>query len=117
MATLPLLAALAAFLPAVGAPDSSFLLTAQHRESTRTITLTCGPAGGTHPRAEQACEALGGVDGEIAGMAQQSVVCTLEYDPVTVEATGLWHGRERRFTATFPNRCAMRAETGPVFDF
>jgi len=117
MAPLPLLAAIAAFFPAVTVPESSFLLAVEHREQVRTMSLTCDPAGGAHPNAGQACQALTGVEGDISLMARDGVVCTLEYDPVTVTANGMWRGELRRFTARFSNPCVMRADTGPVFDF
>ncbi|MDF2744955.1 MAG: serine protease, partial [Actinomycetia bacterium] len=36
---------------------------------------------------------------------------------VRVKATGTWRGETRTFEAEFANSCAMRAQTGPVFDF
>ncbi|WP_158849914.1 SSI family serine proteinase inhibitor [Saccharothrix deserti] len=117
MAPLPLLTAIAALVPAFSAPESSFVLSVLNSDSLRLVNLTCEPTGGLHPRADMACLALSGVDGQIGGLATGSGICTLEYDPVTVKASGTWRGETRSFEAEFPNRCVMRAETGPVFDF
>ncbi|MBW4716318.1 SSI family serine proteinase inhibitor [Saccharothrix obliqua] len=117
MAPLPLLAAFAALFPTVVAPESSFTLTTNHRDTIRLAHLTCGPAGGTHGNAHHACAALSEVDGRIDELRAAPVSCTMEYDPVTVTATGTWRGERRRFTQTFENPCVLRAGTGHVFDF
>ncbi|MEU4444213.1 SSI family serine proteinase inhibitor [Actinosynnema sp. NPDC050801] len=117
MAPLPLLAAIATLIPAFSAPESSFVLSVQRGESLQLSNLTCEPTGGLHPRADEACLALSGVDGQIDGMSTGPALCTLEYDPVRVKATGTWRGETRTFEAEFANSCAMRAQTGPVFDF
>ncbi|MFD1148879.1 SSI family serine proteinase inhibitor [Saccharothrix hoggarensis] len=116
MAPLPLLAAMAALAPTFAAPESSFVLTVLRGDSLRVTDLTCEPAGGLHPRAEQACLALSDVDGEIGGLSTGQGFCTLEHDPVVVRASGTWRGETRSFEAVYPNPCVMRAETGPVFD-
>ncbi|WP_447004184.1 SSI family serine proteinase inhibitor [Saccharothrix isguenensis] len=117
MAPLPLLAALAALVPAVSAPESILMLSTSRGMTMRATTLMCEPAGGMHAHAEDACRALSDVDGQFTGLATGHAFCTLEYDPVTVRASGTWRGETRVFEARFPNPCVMRAETGPVFDF
>ncbi|MBB5805802.1 hypothetical protein F4560_005570 [Saccharothrix ecbatanensis] len=117
MAPLPLLAALAALFPAASAPESMFVLSMARGETVHMATLTCQPAGGGHPSPDDACLALSDVDGQFTGLSTGQAFCTLEYDPVTVRASGKWRGETRLFEATFPNPCVMRAETGPVFDF
>lgn len=116
MAALPLVAAMAALIPAFSAPESSFVLSVLRGESLQIVNLTCEPAGGLHPRADQACLALSGVDGQIGGLSQGEAMCTLEYDPVRVRASGTWRGQTRAFEAQYPNPCVMHARTGPVFD-
>ena len=116
MAPLPLLAAMTAFIPVFSAPESSFVLSVRHGETFQLANLTCEPAGGLHPRADQACLALSDVDGRIDGLSSGQAMCTLEYDPVRVKASGRWRGETRVFEAEFPNPCVMRAETGPVFE-
>ncbi|WP_033439733.1 SSI family serine proteinase inhibitor [Saccharothrix sp. NRRL B-16314] len=117
MAPLPLLAALAALVPAAAAPESTFVLSTFRGDTIQTATLTCDPAGGLHPSPDAACLALSDVDGQFSGLSTGEALCTLEYDPVIVRASGTWRGEARVFEAEFPNPCVMRAETGPVFDF
>ncbi|ONI83632.1 hypothetical protein ALI22I_34750 [Saccharothrix sp. ALI-22-I] len=117
MAPLPLFAAMAALVPVFSAPESSFVLTVVRDEEVQLVSLTCEPTGGLHPKADQACLALSEVDGQIEGLSNGQGLCTLEYDPVRVTASGRWRGESRTFEATFPNSCVMHAETGPVFDF
>jgi hypothetical protein len=117
MAPLPLLAAMAALVPSLSAPESSFMLSVVRGESLQMATLTCEPAGGLHPRADEACLALSDVDGQFDGLTTGQALCTMEYDPIVVKASGTWRGETRTFEAEFPNACVMRAETGPVFDF
>ncbi|XVS63586.1 SSI family serine proteinase inhibitor [Actinosynnema sp. CA-299493] len=117
MAPLPLFAAIAALIPAFSAPESTFVLSVQHGESILYSHLTCEPAGGLHPRADEACLALSDVDGQVGGLATGQGLCTLEHDPVRVTASGTWRGETRSFQAEFSNPCVMLAETGPVFDF
>lgn len=117
MAPIPLLAAFAALIPSVAVPDSSFVLTKVHGDTVAVMNLRCEPAGGNHPRAALACDVLSPVRGEVGDLTEAAIACTLEYDPVTVTATGRWRGESRGFTQRYPNRCAMTAATGPVFDF
>ncbi len=117
MAPLSLLAAFAALVPTLTAPESTFVLSVARGEAVETVRLTCEPAGGNHPNADRACTALSSVNGEIPGLADDAAVCTLQYDPVTVIASGMWRGEVRRFSARYNNPCLMRADTGPVFDF
>ncbi|TQM82908.1 subtilisin inhibitor-like [Saccharothrix saharensis] len=116
MAPLPLFAAMAALIPAFTAPESSFVLSVQRGEAFQLSNLTCEPAGGLHPRADQACLALSDVDGQIDGLSTGQALCTMEFDPVRVKASGTWRGETRSFEAEYPNPCVMLAETGPVFD-
>jgi hypothetical protein len=82
------------------------------------VLLRCDPPGGTHSDPERACEALEEVGGNPAGLRpRREVFCTLQYDPVTASATGIWGDRAIRFERTFGNSCLLWAETGPVFAF
>jgi hypothetical protein len=85
------------------------------RPAQRAVSLTCGPAGGTHQRAREACAAIGAVRGDLAALHVSDDMCTMQYDPVTVTATGRWKGRTVRYERTFGNACVLRVETGPVF--
>ncbi|MGX7828771.1 SSI family serine proteinase inhibitor [Actinokineospora sp. 24-640] len=79
-------------------------------------TLRCGPDGGSHPNASAACEALTQVEGNLRLLnTEPNMVCTLEYDPVTATARGFWNGEMIDYREVFPNACAMKSYTGPVF--
>ncbi|MFC5287970.1 SSI family serine proteinase inhibitor [Actinokineospora guangxiensis] len=84
---------------------------------TKVGTLHCGPDGGTHPSASSACDQLSQVNGEISQLnTDPTMMCTLEYDPVTATARGTWDGKVVDFRETFPNKCAMWSYTGTVFN-
>lgn len=83
----------------------------------RHATLTCGPAGGSHHSARKACAAIGAVNGSLDKLVPAQTMCTMQYDPVTVTATGSWRGSAVRYTHTFSNSCVLGADTGPVFAF
>lgn len=74
-------------------------------------TLNCAPAGGAHPGAREACDAIAEA-GSIEAIAPAEGVCTMEYRPVTATA----HGHEQ-FEATFGNPCVLRLAKGEVFAF
>lgn len=78
--------------------------------------LLCDQPGGTHPDAVRACAALAGVRGDPARLRPRTgVACTLQYDPITVTANGVWNDRFIQFEHTYGNACSLRAATGPVF--
>ncbi|NKZ01023.1 SSI family serine proteinase inhibitor [Nocardiopsis alborubida] len=79
---------------------------------TREATLVCAPvAAGTHPRAEEACEAIAEA-GSIAGVRGEEQACPFVYDPVVAVAYGTEDYREE-----FSNECVLTSEKGAVFDF
>ncbi|MFF7296010.1 subtilase-type protease inhibitor [Streptomyces sp. NPDC090085] len=89
----------------------------------RAVTLSCAyTAEGTHPAPRAACDALNATDGELDRLLatpNRSRACTKHFDPVTVTADGVLHGRRVAWKHTFPNPCAMsRALNGsPVYAF
>lgn len=103
--------------PAAG---TALKLTVTHPEattsSTRTVTLSCDPPGGSHPHAARACADLDRSAGRILRDLGETV-CTAEYRPVAVHATGLWRGRPVTFNRSFPNPCVTSARTGAIFRF
>jgi hypothetical protein len=78
-------------------------------------SLTCTPTGGSHQQAAAACAAITEVGGDLAALHFENAFCTMQYDPVTVTATGRWEGRAVRYQHTFGNACVLHVETGPVF--
>ena len=103
------------------AAKSRLVLTVAHGKrstpASRQATLTCGPAGGSHRDARKACAAIGAVRGELDKLVPSQTMCTMQYDPVTVTATGQWRGAAVRYAHTFSNACVLGADTGPVFAF
>lgn len=87
----------------------------------RAVTLSCAPRpSGTHPSPTAACADLLAVDGEFTQLTtppQRS--CTREWDPVVINANGVWQGRSVSWSATFGNACEMQASLteGSVFGF
>ncbi|MFI0980385.1 SSI family serine proteinase inhibitor [Streptomyces sp. NPDC021093] len=102
------------------APKRGLLLTVSGAEGTwiRGVGLQCGPrAGGGHPEARAACNALTWARGDFDALRGDPYPCTKEYDPVIATADGTWRGRTVHWTKTFSNACVLDAETGPVFRF
>jgi Subtilisin inhibitor-like len=110
-----------AFFNANPAPQGSRLVlhTNAGNSPERTVTLQCDPAGGTHPKATEACADVTKAGGNLAQMPANANprACFMIYAPVTVTAQGEWQGQAVRFTEKFPNSCVMRDKTGSVFDF
>lgn len=84
----------------------------------RTATLTCDPAGGTHPNAKLACAELAAVDGDIARVpTQPGRRCLTVWIPVDASATGTWRGKPIKYFETFANDGCARIAHGHVLDF
>ncbi|WP_299541929.1 SSI family serine proteinase inhibitor [uncultured Streptomyces sp.] len=88
-------------------------------EPARHATLRCDPApAGSHPDAPAACERLTAADGRPDALrADPRTVCTFEFRPVRLVATGTWAGRTVRYDREFANPCQAAAATGPLFAF
>ncbi|MCP2168056.1 subtilase-type protease inhibitor [Goodfellowiella coeruleoviolacea] len=102
------------------APEpSSLVLTTTGMDGSRSVSLLCDPASGNHPAADQACQALTSAEGDFDKLSggQDSMVCTMDYRPVTASAQGTWRGKPVSFRKEYPNACALRAKTGKVFEF
>ncbi|MEV0066469.1 MULTISPECIES: SSI family serine proteinase inhibitor [unclassified Amycolatopsis] len=108
-------------LSGVAAPQlpASTLQLSLHETTGRlsSVSLTCDPAGGSHPESDAACATLTGVDGDIAHIKPRLQRCTMIYSPVDAAAFGTWHGKPVTFHATFSNKCAADAQTAGVFGF
>ncbi|TXR96386.1 hypothetical protein EAO73_33285 [Streptomyces sp. col6] len=85
-------------------------------EADGTYELQCGPAGGSHPVARQACERLEqaeeeGVDpfAPVPGNA----MCTQQYGgEATARVTGTWHGHRVDSTFKRTNGCEIARWNG-----
>jgi hypothetical protein len=114
------LPALASVLAMAGPahPDSALTLTLRNDSAEiASVTLECGPAGGSHPHHDRACRTLDSVDGDFGRLPKEQILCPMDYAPVTATASGHWHARMVVFQRTYPNRCAANAGTASVFDF
>ncbi|MFD6949755.1 proteinase inhibitor I16 subtilisin-type inhibitor [Nocardiopsis sp. TSRI0078] len=79
--------------------------------SIKALSLQCDPAGGTHPRAEAACEAIA-EGGSIRNAKGEDRACTMVHDPVVATASGA-----EEYQQEFPNHCMLTSEKGAIFDF
>lgn len=60
---------------------------------TETWTLTCDPAGGTHPDPAAACAALAAKGATAMPAVAEDMMCTQQYGgPQTAKITGTWKG-------------------------
>jgi hypothetical protein len=101
------------------ARPTQLVLTVAKGETSRPAqwraSLTCSPAGGTHKQARNACAELARVGGNFGKLQLGGGVCTMQWDPVTVTATGRWKGKKISYQHTYGNACTLSTTTGPVF--
>lgn len=86
----------------------------------RAVTLGCTPtATGTHPDPKAACDELRAADGGFDAVTTRDsgVMCTKQWDPVTVTADGVWNGKRVSYVHTFGNACVQSSSSGTVFAF
>ena len=58
-------------------------------------TLTCvGPVEGSHPRAQEACDHLAGLEAPFAPIPGDAMCAEVFGGPQTARVTGRWHGEE-----------------------
>jgi hypothetical protein len=65
-----------------------------HGAAPHRWTLTCGPAGRTHPDAQAACAALAQAKHPFAAVAPGIMCSMVASGPQTATITGTWHGRK-----------------------
>ncbi|MCX4672820.1 subtilase-type protease inhibitor [Streptomyces sp. NBC_01381] len=95
-------------------------LTVSGAENTwiRGVLLTCEPEpSGRHPHAAKACAAIERAGGDLDALPAESGICTKQYAPVTVSASGTYRGRPVGWHKTYDNACTMTYSTGDVFRF
>ncbi|WP_119726442.1 SSI family serine proteinase inhibitor [Thermomonospora amylolytica] len=65
-----------------------------------TWTLTCDPAGGTHPRPQAACQALAAADRPFEPVPEDAACTQIHGGDQTARVTGTWRGDrvDARFT-------------------
>lgn len=76
-----------------------------------TYTLECHPAGGSHPRRQQACDRLDSVTtwgkDPFAAVPKGEVCTTIYGGPATAHITGSWAGRPVDATYNRANGCEI----------
>ena len=73
-----------------------------------TWTLTCDPAGGTHPDPDAACRALEAHGANALPPVRKDVACTQVYGgPQTATITGTWQGKPVRSSFSRINGCEI----------
>ncbi|MQY20592.1 subtilase-type protease inhibitor [Nocardia macrotermitis] len=102
-------------------PPTALLLTIsqQHAPIQRTVLLVCAPVvAGNHPQASAACDELEAAGGDFENLRGRLMFyCPMIYDPVTLTADGIWHGRQVSFRQTYGNSCQAAARSISVFEF
>jgi hypothetical protein len=100
------------------APTKLTLSVKSAHAKKHTVTLKCDPARGSHPHAQDACDALAMAHGNISKLPprEQFAACPMYYVGITVKATGEYRGRHISFKKTYANECTMMQATGSVFD-
>jgi hypothetical protein len=74
-----------------------------------TWTLTCDPAGGTHPNPAAACAALAASGTEALAPKRKDVACTQVYGgPQRATVTGTWQGKPVRSSFSRTDGCEIR---------
>jgi len=75
---------------------------------TETWTLTCDPAGGTHPDPEAACAALSAKGTTAMPAVAKDQMCTQQYGgPQKATVTGTWKGETVNASFSRTNGCEI----------
>ncbi len=115
-------AGLAGLSEANAATPKGLFLTVSGSRNTwiRGVRLNCDDvAHSVHPQATAACADLAKADGDfdlLPGTPSPQCSGTAD-DPVTATAAGTFRGHPVDWRQTYPNACALDADTGPVFRF
>ncbi|QFY12943.1 protease inhibitor [Nonomuraea phyllanthi] len=99
-------------------PNGLFLsVTGDGGATLRAVAIQCPHRAEQHPYGTLTCALLAAVDGNIDRLPGDPHPCTMEHDPVTATATGIWRNRRVNWQKTFSNACVLDAATSPVFRF
>ncbi|MDK1474954.1 SSI family serine proteinase inhibitor [Streptomyces sp. 549] len=98
--------------PPPGGEDKLTITYREHQDAAERVhTLECHPAGGTHPAAQEACDAL---DNAVRGVrnpwqpVSKDAMCTQAYGgPQTARVTGTWSGRPVKADFSRTNGCEV----------
>ncbi|MFD9221385.1 SSI family serine proteinase inhibitor [Streptomyces sp. NPDC060064] len=107
------LPAAAAPLPLLKAPDKLTVIVSEtgNRRTDGRYELACGPAGGTHPTAQAACDRLDQLARERQdpfAPVPEDQMCTEQMGgPATARVIGTWQGRRVDSTFSRTNGCEI----------
>ena len=90
------------------APTDLVLVVDDGTGATTAWTLTCDPAGGTHPDPAAACRILQAHGATALPPVRKDVACTQVYGgPQRATITGTWQGRPVRSSFSRVNGCEI----------
>lgn len=93
-------------------------VTGQDNVWVRGVLLDCATQRAKHhPHAIEACAAIDKARGDFDALPVKSGICTKQFAPVTVSATGTHRGKPVSWNKTYGNTCEMEHSTGAVFRF
>jgi hypothetical protein len=104
-----------------GSPQARDSLTVQVKASpqapAKTWTLTCGPAGGSHPKAEQACAALTKAADPFKPTPAGSMCTKIYGGPELATVKGTWRDTPVNAKFSRDDGCELHrwSRIGPVF--
>lgn len=76
--------------------------------SPQEWSLTCDPAGGSHPDPEAACDTLAELDPKVFEPVPPDAACTMIYGgPQTAQVTGQWNGESVDAQFSRENGCEI----------
>lgn len=92
------------------APRSSLTISvaAAHGATPRRWTLSCSPAGGTHPQPQTACTTLSTVKDPFAPVPPHTMCTMIFSGPQTASITGTWDGK--RVSASYARNNGCQTE-------
>jgi hypothetical protein len=100
-------------LPSVASGPAQLSILLDDGSGVRTTwTLTCEPAGGTHPRPVGACAVLGARGATAFPAPPADAICTEQYGgPQKARITGTWRGSPVSTELSLENGCQINRWT------
>jgi hypothetical protein len=90
---------------------------ASAKAPAKTWTLTCDPAGGDHPKADQACASLAKVKEPFKAPPKDQICTKIYGGPEVATVTGTWAGKpvDAKFTRTDGCELSRWSKLSPLF--